>query len=248
MLRWLVGLRKNFMKPAVQHAYVGETNRYFYDKEAHAWVLRQDRDTARFRIASDQGEEGYFYNADNTPFDGGFNEEEELTVMAIQAAQLARTTTCRDSSSSLAETPHHACSASSEEGSEECDSLEHNSVHVEEKVLPWLAFRKTGSRMNIMSPSLASVWYLILVAMQAIVPAWLLFPNSGGGLGWHTREVMLVLLMMGGGMALIRAAIASHLSSKSMERDGPRRISAALLVHVVTVAPLCIFSSVMNKK
>ncbi len=243
MLRWLVGLRKNFMRPAVQHAYVGETNRYFYDNQAHAWVLRQDRDTARFRMASDQGEESFFYNGYNTAFDRGDNEEEELTVMAIQAAQLARTT-CTDSNS-LAETSHHVCSPSEEEEWADGGTSGYNSLPM---VVPWLAFLPRGSRMNVMAPSLASVWHLLLVATQTMVPAWLLFPNNGGGLGWHTREVTLVLLMMGGGMALIRAAIASHLTSQSMERDGPKRISTALLVHVVTVAPLCIFSSAMNKK
>ncbi len=248
LLRWLVGLAKDFKRPAVRHAYVGEANRYFYVNEAHAWVLHQDRDMARIREASDMEQAGFFFNEDlNMTFDGEVNEEEELTVMAIQAAQLARTSG-KDTNDNLLESPRNVCSSSSEEGWADLNTSEYNNLPVEEKVVPWLAFLSRRSHMSDMAPSLASVWHLVLIATQTIVPAWLLFPYEGGGLGWRTREVTLVLLMMGGGMALIRASIASHLTSKSMERYGPKRISVALLIHVITVIPLCIFSTVLSKK
>ncbi len=227
---------------------MGETNRYFYDNQAHAWVLHQDKDTARIRLTSEQeqhGGESSFFNS-NIAFDeDGDNEEEELTVMAIQAAQLARTSLKSPASDYLLENSGEEGCADVGGGS---TSLSNSAEPVEEKVVPWLAFLSRRSNMNDMAPSLASVWHLILVAMQTIVPAWLLFPIDSGGLGWHTREVTMVLLMMGGGMALIRAAIAINLTSKSMERDGPKRINTGLLIHAITIIPLCVFSAIMNAK
>ncbi len=229
---------------------MGETNRYFYDNETHAWVMRQDKDTARNRLTFEQsssqcGGESSFFNSGVTFYEnGGTNEEEELTVMAIQAAQLAHSTLKSSPRMEPIEDSDLEGWADVEKGSPSSKSTE----PVEEKVIPWLGFISMRSNMNDMAPSLASAWYLILVAIQTIVPTWLLFPIDAGGLGWHTREVTTVLLMMGGGMALIRAAIASNLTSKCMEREGAKRINTGILIHVITIIPLCAFSAIMSKK
>jgi hypothetical protein len=200
---------RGMRKPRPTQAFLGDSNRYYYDADRHQWVLRQDSYTTLARQVADND---FMDSASASP------GEEELTVLAIQAAQLAQSTT-HEQSAQLQPEPEY--------------------------LVPWLGKggREAADFADSSCPSLASIWYGLLVATREVVPLWALLSTSQGGLGYTPLELAVSLELVGVGLWITRSVLAeSVLSKSSMEKYGPHRIKAALLVHAGFVIPLTIFS------
>ncbi|CAM9560598.1 unnamed protein product, partial [Phaeothamnion confervicola] len=272
----------------VPRAHLGHENRYYYDTEKEEWVMRSDCFVLN-RQASSLGD-----GPDRDP-----NNEEEMTVLAIQAAQRARL--ARNSQASVFAAATTSASNEGDERTQEgadgaaysmrADAADRSLVandelgpsrgandgdhrgggdggdsggssgaggqlraggegtvmaagvaadDDEEAVMPWSCGPALRAGPGL---SVASLWYILLVATREALPVVAFLEVSRGGLGLGTAVIGIALAAAGGGMGASWAGVFGKAATPAALSEAPQgKLPVAVLRHVPVVAVLAVLS------